>query len=205
MWFCSELIEGHFEWEGAGGEIKTDGKTAGPRAQQSTVSRAWSRCWSNPAVSGSSHTSSPTEGSRPGSLSTRTSSERWWGEGLNSEILRRKRWRPRYLRISPWRLILCGLKWFLTSDRKSGATCDKLQEKSLLLCIKTAQHLKQEPHCTATDTTKSVIHTARDVWRVIIMHVVITKNERYWGWNTLHKLKICSQFKTQGIKTCQLS
>lgn len=91
MWFCSELIEGHFEWEGAGGEIKTDGKTAGPRAQQSTVFHAWSRCWSNPAASGSSHTSSPTEGSRPGSPSTRTSSERWWAEGLNSGILKRKK------------------------------------------------------------------------------------------------------------------
>lgn len=85
--------------EGAGGEIKTDGKTAGPREQQSTVSRAWSRCWSNPAVSGSSHTSSPTGGSRLGSLLTRTSSERWWGEGSNSGILKGNKDRGRV--ISP--------------------------------------------------------------------------------------------------------
>jgi len=108
VWFCSELIEGHFECEGAGGEIKTDGKTAGPRAQQSTVSRAWSRCWSNPAVSGSSHTSSPTGGSRLGSPSTRTSSGRWWGEGSNSGILKgNKDRRPRYLSES-WNPLLLG-------------------------------------------------------------------------------------------------
>ena len=37
----------------------------------------------------------------------------------------------------------------LTSDRQSGASCDELQEKSLLLSVEAAQHLKQEPNCTA--------------------------------------------------------
>lgn len=40
----------------------------------------------------------------------------------------------------------------LTSDRQSGAPCDKLQEESLLLCIEAAQHLKQEPYGTAAKT-----------------------------------------------------
>lgn len=40
----------------------------------------------------------------------------------------------------------------LTSDGQSWASCDKLQKESLLLGIEAAQHLKQEPNCTAAKT-----------------------------------------------------
>lgn len=40
----------------------------------------------------------------------------------------------------------------LTSDGQSWASCDKLQKESLLLSIEAAQHLKQEPNCTAAKT-----------------------------------------------------
>lgn len=40
----------------------------------------------------------------------------------------------------------------LTSDGQPWASCDKLQKESLLLGIEAAQHLKQEPNCTAAKT-----------------------------------------------------
>ena len=45
----------------------------------------------------------------------------------------------------------------LTSDRQSGASCNELQEESLLLGIETAQHLKQKPDCTAAEKRKRYI------------------------------------------------
>lgn len=41
---------------------------------------------------------------------------------------------------------------FLTSYWQSRAPSHKLQEESLLLCIKTTQHLKEESHRPATHT-----------------------------------------------------
>lgn len=50
---------------------------------------------------------------------------------------------------SPISLNKCVI--WLTSDRQSRASCDELQEESLLLGIEAAQHLKQEPNCTAAE------------------------------------------------------
>lgn len=46
-------------------------------------------------------------------------------------------------------------KW-LTSNRQSWASCDELQEESLLLCIEAAQNLKQEPNCTAAEKSDEI-------------------------------------------------
>lgn len=57
-----------------------------------------------------------------------------------------------------------------TSDRQSGAPCDKLQEESLLLGIEAAQHLKQETYgatvvCVAV-VRSTALHQCLDVPRL---------------------------------------
>lgn len=87
----SVAVEGIWMWECEMWEIRRGGKIAGPLELQSTVSLAWSLCWSSQATSGSSHTSWLRAGIHLGFLSIQTSFWRLSKEGSGSWNLQANR------------------------------------------------------------------------------------------------------------------